>query len=57
MAYAALTLLVLGAILLLVLRRHKSILSDAILGFARSMDKTSWYAGSRRPSRARSAGL
>jgi hypothetical protein len=56
-AYVALALVVLGVIAGLALRRRKSMLSDAILGFARSMDKTSWYAGSRRPSRVRSAGL
>jgi hypothetical protein len=56
-AYVALTLVVLGVIAALALRRRKSLLSDAILGFARSMDKTSWYAASGRPSRVRSAGL
>ena len=57
MAYVALLLVVLGVIVVMARRRRKSMLSDAILGFARSMDKTSWYAGSRRPSRIKSAGL
>ena len=56
MAYAAFVLVVLVAIVLLALRTRKSRWSEVILGFARSMDQTSWYAGSRGSSRTRSAG-
>ncbi len=52
MAYAVVVLVV-GGLLLFVARRSrrspsgKSPFSDAVLGFARSMDKTSLYAGAR----------
>jgi hypothetical protein len=56
-AYAALALMVVALMLWVALRHRKSALTDAVLGFARSMDKTTLYAGSHRRSRARSAGL
>lgn len=56
MAYAVLALVVVGLIVLAGLSR-RSTLSDAILGFAHSMDKTSFYARSRSAARPRSSGL
>jgi hypothetical protein len=56
-AYSVLALVVGGLIVFVALRIRKSTVNDVILGFARSMDKTPLYAGSRRPQRVRFPGL
>jgi hypothetical protein len=52
-AYAVLMLVIGGLIVFVARRTRKSTVNAAILGFARSMDTTTLYSGSRRPQRIR----
>jgi hypothetical protein len=54
--YLILTVIAVALIVLLALRTRRSTVSEAVLGFARSMDTTCLYAGSRRSRGMRSSG-
>jgi hypothetical protein len=56
-AYALMALVVAGLIGIVASRALRFTLSDAILGFARSMDLTSMHGSPRRSPRGKSIGL